>query len=323
MSTTIEANAQLTLVEVAKRVHNGQMADIAEILTRNRPCLQHAVWAEANEMFSNVTTQRYSLPAGTFRTFNAGVSTEMSQTTQIRDTIGLLEAYAEHDYELVNSMPSPEKFRTDESAAFIEGLGQTLSSQLWYGNGLEDPEKWTGFAPRLASLITSGNVQGCSGTGSDVSSLYLVQWGLGTVHMIYPRGSAAGLQHDPIGKVTKVDSNGKMWEVYRDRFKAYCGLVVRDPLAIGRVANIETSGSSNIFDEDILIAVKNRMRNQGAGAIGYCSTSIYTQIQIAIKDKSNVFHPVSNPFGPGEVPSLLGIPIYVDDQIVDTESAIS
>jgi hypothetical protein len=322
MSTVMHMNSTLTLTEVAKRTLNGQMLPIAEILAKQSPVLQHMVFLEANDQFSNVTTQRYKLPTGSWRKFNAGVLSEASLTRQIRDTIGMLESYAEHDCKLVDSMPSPSQFRNDENAAFIEGLGQTMAYQLFYGNALVDPEKWTGLAPRLNTLGTT-TVQGCGGSGSDTSSIFLVTWGPTTCHMVYPRNSGAGLKHENLGKTTKIDSSGYMWEVYRDHFMWDAGLVVRNPRAIGRVANIEVSGTSNIFDEDVLIKVKNWMLNQGRGATAYTSTNVMSYIQIAIKDKSNVFHPVSDPFGPGEVPSLLGIPIYVDENIIETETVVA
>jgi hypothetical protein len=319
---TLTQSTQLTLLEVAKRQHNGEMLPMAEVLHKSRPCLQHAVFVESNDLFSHVTTQRYSLPAGTFRKFNAGVPSEVGQSKQIRDTIGMLEAFADHDLKLVNSMPNKVQFRTDENVAFIEGLGQTMSSQLFYGNALVDPEKWTGLAPRMATLNTT-NVQGCGGTGSDVSSIYLVQWRADRVHMVYPRGSMAGLKHTAIGETEKTDSSGYLYRVYRDHFSWDAGLVVRDPRCIARVANIETSGTTNIFDEDVLVKVKNWMRDQGRGAVGYCSINVHSQILISIKDKSNVFHSMKDPYGDGDVPALLGVPIYVDEMIVNTETAIS
>jgi hypothetical protein len=322
MSTLLHTNTKLTLVEVAKRINNGQMAEIAEIATKEKPTTQHAIYLEANEYFSNKTTQRFSYPAGSWRTFNAGVASEVGKVTQIVDQIGMLETYAEHDYELVQSMPNPAQFRNDENAGFIEGLGETWAYQLFYGNALVDPEKWTGLAPRLATLNTT-NVQGCGSTTAYVSSVYFVKWDPRGCHMVYPRGSMAGLDHEDLGKVTTKDSNNLMWEVYRDRFKWYCGLVVRDPKCIGRVANIETSATSNTFDENVFIAVKNNLRNQGRGFVAYCSTKVYTQIEIAVKDKSNVFHSIQDPFGTGEVPSIAGIPLYVDETILNTETYIS
>jgi hypothetical protein len=322
MSTVVHMSAQLTLTEVAKRTLNGQMLPIAEILNKSRPIIQHMQFVEANDQFSNVTTQRYNIPAGSWRTFNAGVLPETGQTKQIRDTIGMLESYAEHDCKLVDSMPSPAQFRNDENGAFIEGLSQTMAYQAFYGNAQTAPNKWTGLAPRLNTL-NSKTVQGCGGSGGDTSSIFLVMWGPTLCHMVYPRGSSAGLKHENLGKATKVDSSGYMWEVYRDHFMWDCGMVVKNPRAIARIANIEVSGSSNIFDEDVLIRVKNWMVNQGRGAVGYCSTNVMSQVMIAIKDKSNVFHPVSDPFGPSEVPSLLGIPLYVDENIIETETVVS
>lgn len=322
MSTTVHLGAQFTLVEAAKLTHNGQMLPMAEILTKSKPVLQHIPFFEANDQFSNKTLQRYTLPAGTWRKFNAGVAAETSQGKQITDTMGMLDSYWEGDCDLVDSMPSPETFRQEQNAAFVEGFGQTMTTQLWYGNALVDPEKWTGLAPRMASL-NSKTVQGCGGS-TTLTSIYLVQWGAGKVYGIFPRGSAAGLRHEPKpGKQTKSDSNGLMWEVYRDHYTWKAGLVVENPRCIARVANMEPTGATNSFDEEVLISVKNWMKDQGAGAIGYCSTNMLSQIMIAINNKSNVFHPVANPFGPGEVPSLLGIPLYVDEMIVETETVIS
>lgn len=319
---TNSSNTHLTLVEVAKRTHNNAMVAIAEILHKEKPAIQHADWVEATDMFSNITTQRYSLPSGTFRRFNAGVASETSKTRQIVDQMGMLESYAEHDQRLVDKMPNPAQFRNDENVGFIEGLGQTWSYQLFYGNALVDPEKWTGLAPRMAAL-NSTTIQGCGGTGSDVSSIYLVKWSPQTCHMIRPRGATVGLQHEDLGVETKVGSDNTMYQVYRDHFMWDGGLVVRDPKGIGRIANIETSGSSNIFSDDVLIDVVTQLRGRGAGFVGYCSLVVYAQILKAIKDKTNVFHSVMDPFGKGEVPSLLGIPIYPDETILNTETAIA
>ena len=134
--STWTLNQQLTLIETAKREHWGEALPIAEILHQSRPMLQHAPIVEANEFFSNVALQRFKLPAGSFRVLNFGVPTEMSQVKQIRDQIGILESYAEHDKKLVDSQPNPTKFRNDENVAFIEGLGQTISYTLFYGNAI-------------------------------------------------------------------------------------------------------------------------------------------------------------------------------------------
>jgi hypothetical protein len=314
------ANTQLTIYEVAKRHVDGDAVAIAEILARDNEILTDAVWIEANQQFAHVTTQRYALAAGSWRTINAGVAAEATQTKQITDTLGMLETYSEVDCKLVDVAANPAQFRNDEDAGFLEGLSQTLATTVMYGNALTTPTKFTGFAPRVASLTT--NVLGCSGTGSDLTSMFLVQWGADKVHMIYPKGSAAGITKQDLGEVTKVDSSGYMWQVYRTHFKLEAGLVVRNPRCIGRVCNIETAGSSNLFDEDQLIKVMARMYMGGRGAVLYCNATLWAQIQILAKDKSNVFYTASDAFGT-DVLMFRGCPIRRVDAILDTESALT
>ena len=322
--STWTLNQQLTLIETAKREHWGEALPIAEILHQSRPMLQHAPIVEANEFFSNVALQRFKLPAGSFRVLNFGVPTEMSQVKQIRDQIGILESYAEHDKKLVDSQPNPTKFRNDENVAFIEGLGQTISYTLFYGNAILTPEKWTGLAPRMASL-NSTTIQGCGYASTYASSLYLVDWGPRQVALMYPRGSQAGLQYANLGEDTSTDAYGNKHQIYRDHYEWLTGLVVYDPRRVGRVANIncDITTAGNEWDEDVFIRVKTWMRDGGKSAIGYVSTNVYAQILIKIKDKGNVWHTMQDPFGSGEVPALLGSPIYLDETILETETYIS
>jgi len=64
-------------------------------------------------------------------------------------------------------------------------------------------------------------------------------------------------------------------------------MAVKHPKAIGRVANIEASGSTNIFDEDNLITLLNRLVVNENTRI-YCNATVMTQAEIRLKDKSNV-----------------------------------
>ena len=85
--------SQLTLSELAKRSLNGQIQDIAEVLSVDIPILQNAVWLPCNQKTSYTFTQRLTLPSGTWRQINAGVSEEASVTKQVTEGTGMLEAY--------------------------------------------------------------------------------------------------------------------------------------------------------------------------------------------------------------------------------------
>jgi hypothetical protein len=320
---TLTAYAQLTLLELAKRTDpKGNLAVIAEVLTRDNEILQDAPWIEANDTFGHKLVQRLTLPTGSWRKLNDGVSIEASQTREQYETIGMLETYSEVDKDLVEAAPDARSFRNSEAVSFIEGLSQTLASAIIYGNAGTDPEKFTGLAPRL-DVLAQTNVYGAGGSGGDTSSVFVVQWGENRVFMVYPKGSKTmGINHSDLGEQTKQTSAGKLFQIYRDHFQVKCGLAVKDERCIARIANCETSGSSNIFDEDLLIEALNRMPQRGSGAVIYANATILTYMDIIAKDKTNVNYTIQDIFGRPTV-TFRGIPVHKVDAIVDTETVVA
>ena len=324
----LEGASPLSLLELAKRKNpNGTLATIAEVLTKENAILKDAVWMEGNDTFSHKIVRRLSLPTGSWRRLNSGVATEASQTIEVIENMGILESWSQSDVDLVDAAPSPKKFRMDESKSFLEGMSQTLATTQIYGNGMVDTEQFTGLAPRL-NATSQNNVISGSGSGGDTTSIFMVQWGRDKVHMVYPRGSAnMGVRHWDRG-IRVIDESmiggtaGRKFEAYVDKFQVKAGLAVRDERCIARVANIESSGTSNIFDEDDVITLINRMPNQAAGAVIYCNRTIKTQMDINAKDKTNVNYYVKNVWGEPTT-TFRGIPVRQVDAIVDTETAIS
>lgn len=321
--SSLNGYKQLTLVEVAKRKDpNGMQATIAEVLNQENAIVQDAVWREANDTFSNKTVRRSYLPAGSWRKLNAGVAVEASTTVEVVDTIGLLETWAQNDIEIINAFPNPMQARNDEAMAFVEGLGQTMASTMIYGNAGTTPEKFTGLAPRMASISANTNVINEGGTGSDLSSIFVVDWGPTTVFMAYPKGSVAGLEHKDKGIETVRDSSGNMYEAYVDKFSWKAGMVVKNAKSIGRVANLETPAGSNSFDEDNLITLMNRM-TKGPGRRIYVNQAVMTDIEIRAKDKTNIHYTTVNDIAPGPVTFFKGVPIRLVEQMLTTEAALS
>jgi len=321
---TLNLTNQLGLVELAKRKGpKGNLLAIAEVLTEDNEILQDGVWVEANDTASHKSVKRASLPSGSWRKLNDGVGKEASETIEVVDTIGMLETWSEVDVDLVKMAPNPAKFRSDESLAFVEGLGQHLADTLFYGNANVDTEEFTGLAPRLADASLP-NVYDAGGSGADLTSIFLVQWGVTKTHLIYPKGSSTmGVEHTDMGidRVSGQTSN-TTFRAYVDHYQVKAGLVVRDDRRIARIANIQTSGTSNIFDEDDLITALNKMPKRGQGAMIYCNTTILTQMDIAAKDKTNVNYGLGNIWG---VPTMTfrGVPVRLCDAILDSESQVT
>ena len=321
---SLDAFNQLTLIEVAKRkAPDGSMAAIAEVLNQENQIIQDAIWREANDTFSNKTVRRGRLPAGSWRKLNSGVATETSSTVELVDTIGLLETWAENDIEIINAFPNPMQARNDEAMSFVEGLGQTMAATMIYGNSATTPEKFTGLAPRLNTVLATANVLNEGGSGGDTTSIYVVDWSPNGVYMIYPKGSMAGLEHEDRGIETATDSSNNKYRAYVDVFAWKAGMVVKNSKSIGRIGNIEYTGASNIFDEDNLIILLNRM-TKGPGRRIYCNQDILTQMQIRLKDKTNVnFTREDGLDGGGPIMRFQGVPVRLVEQILNSETAIT
>jgi len=151
-------NSQLTLVELAKRTHNGNLLTIAEILEESNPILKDAPFIEGNDQFSHRIVRRSALPTGTYRRINEGVGKSASSTVNVTEGLAMLEIYSEVDKVLIDTAPNPKQARMDEAKAFIEGLSQQIADAIIYGNSSTDPEQIDGLATRMATIDTNGNV---------------------------------------------------------------------------------------------------------------------------------------------------------------------
>lgn len=320
-------NTYPTLLNMAGRFHNGKMLPIAEVLAKDNFILADIPFLEANEIFGHRINRRTAKPTGSYRKLNEGVATEKSITTPDYEGIASLEAWSQVDAALVEGAPDPVAFRRSEDEAFIEGMRDTFASTLVYGSTDTTPEKMDGLAQRITSLSSTSvngvsNVIGTGGSGSDTTSIWIVQWGPRKVYMCYPKGSAAGLDMEDFGKQVVLDASSNPYTAYRSHFMWKAGLVVEDDRCIQRIANIETTGSSNIFDEDDVITCLNRLPFGGRGAVIYCNRTIKTQMDIKAKSQTNVNYTSSEIFGL-PVTQFRGVPVRQVDAILDTETAIS
>lgn len=317
---------QMTLVSLAKRTKNNAVLAVAEVLSKSNSVLDDAPWIRANGETSHTSSKRIYLPAGSWRKINAGVALEKSEVTQVVESIGLLESYSRIDSALIELSPDPMAFRMDEDLAFVEGMSQTLATQIFYGTSVGTPEKFDGFATRYATLTTLGtsavhNVHNYGGTGSALNSIWIVNWGPTTCHLLYPRNADAnvGITQKDDGELTVTDASGGVYKVYQTQFKVWVGLAVRDDRCVQRVCNIPAT-ASNISDK--LIDALRQMPQDGANAVMYANATVLGCLDKEAKDKTNVYY---QPAGPWGLPTMFfrGVKVLKADSLLSTETALT
>lgn len=330
----LSGNAQ-TLVDWAKRQDpDGSAARIVELLNATNEAIADIPFVEANGTTHHRTTMRSGLPAPTWRLFNQGVQPTKSTTVQVDDVIGMMEDYAEVDKALADLNGNTSEYRLGEAVAHIEGMNQSFMTSLIYGNNGVNPEQYNGLSTRYSTVNPSTaaiaqNVIDGGGTGSVNTSIWLICWGPNTVHGIYPKGTAAGLNHRDLGEVTVESAggvSGARMQAYRDHFKWNAGLSVRDWRYAVRIANIDTA---NLLAENsaadlvkLLIKAKHRIPNMGLGRpVIYCNRTVRQQLDIQALNKSQGALAIREAAGQFQT-DFLGIPIKTCDAILNTESRV-
>lgn len=327
------STAGYTMVEMAKAIApDGSQMTIAMTLAKEMSMFFDIPWYPSNDIWSHKSLRSAKLATGTWRALGEYIAGGKVLTDEVDDVIGIVEDFATYDKLWIDRQPDPAKARLGRAKMYLEGIAQTIMTAFLYGNNNISPKQPHGFAPRLAS--TGRYVLSGGGSGSDTTSIFIVTWGEGQVYGVYPKhgmspGSEFPIAHrsmtGPEGKV-ETNSSGNKLIVYEDNFKFEGGLVVEDPRCVGRYANIETAGSSNIFDEDYLIRLKNRMKITEK-TVMYANETITTQMEIKLKDKNNVnFTPGGGQGLSGDpIVRFAGIPVRnIDSSILlDTETALS
>lgn len=321
-----------TLADVAKGLDpDGAVAQTVEILNQQNEILLDATFIEGNLPTGHRTSIRTGLPQPTWRKLYGGVQPTKSTKTQVTDNCGMLEDYAEVDKALADLNGNTMSFRLSEDKAHIEGINQEVAQTMMYGNEGSAPAEFTGLSPRFNSLAAQNgdNIINAGGTGSDNTSIWLVVWGPNTAHMIYPKGSKAGLAVEDKGQVTieNADGNGGRMEGYRTHYKWDLGMTVRDWRYVSRICNIDVSDLNTPDNTkkliDWMIQASERIPAFGMGrAAWYVNRNIREKLRLGILNKT-AYNLTWETVAGQRVLMFDGIPVRRTDALLNTESVVS
>lgn len=318
----------LTLADHARRTDpDGKVASIVEILSETNEILDDMLWLEGNLPTGHRTTVRSGLPQVAWRKLNYGVQPGKSTTVQVDDTAGSLEAYSEVDRDLALLNANSADFRLSEASAFLEAMSREMAETLFYGDTDVDPEKFLGLSARYSTLSAAngGNIIDAGGTGSDLSSIWVVTWGARTCHGIFPKGSAAGINHQDLGEVTLEDDAGGKYQGFRDHWQWKAGLSLRDWRYVVRIANIDISDalSGTTGLDKLLIRALGRIPSMNAGKTAiYLNGDLKTALDVEAGDNQNVNLKLDE-FGGKPLTTFRGVPIRKVDAIGSSESQVA
>ena len=242
-------NKVLTLLDLAQMPGNGQAKDVINLLAQHNPMLQDAPAIQMNMGVHHETRVLTGLPTPLWGRIYKGIPSDKATRQMVKDTAGFLEAASEVDQRIVDVFEKAEdkaNIRMEEADAHLEGMAQEAATALFYHDTATDPERPLGFAPRFSSLSAEngGQIIDGGGVGADNTSMWMINWDAKSSHIIYPKGSQAGIKRVDRGLVPKLDANGDTYFNYREEFAWHLGLSVRDWRYVSRGANIDISDLS-------------------------------------------------------------------------------
>jgi len=242
--------------------------------------------------------------------------------------MGMLETYAEVDKALADLNGNEAAWRLSEDRAFIEGLNQSMAETLVYGNSALEPQKFMRLSPRYSSLSAENkrNIIDAEGTGDDNTSIWLLVWGPNTLHSIFPKGSAAGLQQRDLGEQTLIDADGGRYQGYRTHYKWDLGFTLRDWRYAVRIANIDTSNlASGTNAADILKLMAkaiHRVPNLRMGrAAFYMNREVLEALDVQSMSKEGLA--LKTQELEGQIwQTFRGVPLRQTDALLNTEARV-
>lgn len=334
------ASTVLTLVDWAKRLDpDGKVAYIVEVLSERNEILTNMLFKEGNLPTGEQTTIRTGLPTVYYRLINQGVAKSKSSTAQVTENAAILEARSEVDKDEAELNGNVGAYRLSEAEAFLEAMSQQMATTLFYGTAA-NPEEFVGLAARYDDLSANNatNILDAGGTGSDNTSIWLVDWGPQKCFGVFPKGSKAGLMHEDLGLGDAFDSNDNRFRAYMDRYQWKNGLVIKDWRSVVRVANVDVSdlvaqtGTQETTDATAIIkmmarAIDRLMEPPGANTSFYVNRTVASHLRVVALDKSAsavTIEPAINQFGKTIYElRFLGVPVRICDAITETESQVT
>jgi hypothetical protein len=322
------------LIDLYKSMNpDGVIADVIEMLAQMNPILDDAMAVECNNGTNHIHTVRTGLPDVAWGRLYKGIPNSKGQKAQVTDTTGFVEGLSTIDERILKlAGDKSAAVRLSEAKGFLESLNQEMATRIFYANSGTDPEQFMGLAPRfnLKSAANGNQIIDAGGSGSDNTSIWFVTWGDEQCHLLYPKGTQAGVERRDMGLQRVLDSDNNPYYAMEEKFTWHMGLAVKDWRYVARIANIDVSdaaaGSVKLYDfmRKAMYKLQNRRVAGGRLAIYMNRDMLEVLDRLATNAGAadNFVRLQRTEIEGKEVLSYRGIPIRETDALVNTEARV-
>lgn len=333
----------LSMIEAYKGVDGkGRLIDVIEVMNNtSQYIMDDWVWEMCNSGTKHVTSIRTGLPTVSWGALYEGVPQSKAGRQQVDDTTGFVEALAQVDKRQLDLYAeNREMIRSQEARTYIEAMSQELVTAMFYYNPATNVRHPKGLGARFGVKATSGagnQIVDAGGSGSDNTSIWMVEWGGDGLRAIYPNGTTGGIVRENKGEQRIADASGNPYYVEEELFRCHCGFTLGDWERVSRIANIDVSdmraGSVELYDwlRQGYYKLKSRrtakvMDTKAPGRVAiYCNNDVMQALDALATNAGTTDNFTRLKYGEiegREVLTYRGIPIRETDAILNTEARI-
>ena len=351
---TLFANQTPNLLDWAAMASpDGTIGYIVNLMAQCNDVVADAIAKPGNLPMGHETSVVVGLPQPSWKANNQGIAATKPLFGKVKFSIGILRDYGMVDKDEAELNGEVAQFRLQQAKPHMQGMAQKVANSIFYANESTLPQSTTGLTLYYNALSTSvaataKNVISAGGSGSSNASLWLNGWSdEGGTSLLFPKGSAAGLQHEDKGDIVPLyDVNGLRYEGYTDVFTWKLGVGVENWQFNARICNIDTTTAAGgllsttppdlfaLMSAAINLLPHTTPRASGIvktddpnGNIGhkfswYSDRTVKTAMEIqAIRNKNVLMSPTE--FAGAPVLNWRGIPIRLNDTLTDAETVVS
>jgi hypothetical protein len=340
--TTLNQSTQ-SMIEQYKQIDgNGKYIEVIEAMNNtSQYVMDDWSWMECNSGTKHTRSIRTGLPKLAWGALYRGIPQSKSTKQMVDDTTGFIEGLSPVDKRQLDLYADNKAaIRGAEGRSFMEAMAQDLMTSMFYLDSNTNVLHPKGIGARYGKLANSGagnQIIDAGGTGSDNTSVWMVEWGYDGLSVIYPKGTPAGMTRENKGEQRVLDEEGNPYYVEEELFRTHCGFSLGDWQRCSRVANIDVSelkaGNVDIYKymRQAYYKLKSRRANKvmdlkAPGRIAiYCNTDVLEALDeqgTNSGSNDNKVRLTTMELQGKEVDAYRKFPIRETDAILNTEARI-